>query len=94
MDTCDGGSGPLCVCFNQLSSIQQTYYGQYNELATSWELFRRVEIYNSNVALMRSQGDKSVTYWQFANNQEKSYYNQGGILFATYLNYTSTVRKI
>ena len=47
------------------------YYGQYNELALSWELFRRVELYNSNVALMRSQGDKSVSYWQFANNQEK-----------------------
>jgi len=85
--------GPLCTCFTQLSTIQSMSYNQYNDYATSWELFRRVELYNSNVSTQRGNGDSNLNYWQFPTQKERSMYRQGGVLFATYLNFTSTVQK-
>lgn len=94
LPACSGtGGGPLCTCFSQLSTIQQMYYGQYQDYATSWELFRRVELYNSNVSTQRGNGDTSASYWQFQTMEERTYYRQGAVLFATYLQYTSTVQK-
>jgi hypothetical protein len=69
------------------------YYNQINELATSWETFRRVEIYNSNISTQRGNGNTSLSYYQFFNNQERTMWRQGGTLFATYLGYTSTIQK-
>jgi hypothetical protein len=86
-------TSPLNVCFTELSTIQSMYYNQYNELATSWELFRRVELYNSNVSTLRGNGDLGYTYWTFANSEERSYYRQGAALFYQYLGYTSTIQK-
>jgi hypothetical protein len=93
METCGGGTGPLCVCFSQLSTIQSMYYGQIQELQTSWELFRRVELYNSNVSTMRSSGNSNVRYWQFGNAEELTYYRQGGQLYFRAFGYSNTVQK-
>lgn len=86
MSTC--GSGPLCTCFNQIQGIQSLYYGQLQDYATSWEMFRRVELYNSNVSTTHTG-----TYWKFANSEDFTYYRQGAILFATYLGYSTIVEK-
>jgi hypothetical protein len=93
MSQCGGGSGPLCTCFNEVKGIQSMYYGQYQELAQSWELFRRVELYNSNVSTMRGSGAGSAPYWQFGNSEELTSYRQGAFLFASYLNYSTIVQK-
>jgi hypothetical protein len=69
------------------------YYGQINELGTSWETFRRVEIYNSNISTQRGNGNTSLSYYQFFNNQERTLWRQGQTLFVTYLGYTSTIQK-
>jgi hypothetical protein len=93
MSQCGGGSGPLCTCFNEVKGIQSMYYGQYQELAQSWELFRRVELYNSNVSTVRGNGGVAGPYWQFANNEDLTSYRQGAFLFASYLNYSTIVQK-
>ena len=83
----------LNTCFTQISTISAMYYGQYQEYATSWEYFRRVELYNSNVSTQRGNGNTNVSYWKFNTSEDLTYYRQGGILFATYLNYTTPVEK-
>lgn len=93
MSQCGGGTGPLCTCFSDVPGIKSMYYGQYTDLATAWELFRRVELYNSNVSTLRGEGDSNASYYQFVTNQEQSYYRQGGVLFFTYLQYSSIVQK-
>lgn len=93
MSVCGDGSSPLCTCFNNVPGIKFMYYGQYTDLATGWETFRRIELYNSNVSTLRGQGNTDLNYYQFVTNQEQSYYRQGGVLFFTYLNYSTIVEK-
>ena len=88
MQTCGGGTGPLCVCFSQLSSITSMYYGQLQDLTASWETFRRVELYNSNVSTQRGEGNKAIRYYQFKDAEELSYYRQGGVLYFRAFEYT------
>jgi hypothetical protein len=91
--SCGGGSGPLCTCFNEVKGIQSLYYGQYQELAQSWELFRRVELYNSNVSTVKGNGGPAAPYWKFANSEELTFYRQGASLFFSYLGYSTIVEK-
>lgn len=93
MSQCGGGTGPLCTCFNEVKGIQSLYYGQYQDYASSWELFRRVELYNSNVSTVRGEGGVGAPYWKFNNSEEFTMYRQGSILFATYLGYSTIVEK-
>jgi hypothetical protein len=86
-------TSPLDKCFVDISGIQGFYYGQLQDYATSWELFRRVELYNSNVSTQRGQGNSNVQYWQFKQAEELTYYRQGAILFATYAGYSTPVQK-
>jgi hypothetical protein len=87
------GGSPLNVCFTQISTVSALYYGQYQDYATSYEYFRRVELYNSNVSTLRGNGDTNATYWKFNTSEDLTYYRQGGFLFATYWNYTTPVQK-
>jgi hypothetical protein len=86
---------PLCRCFVDISGVQSLYYNQYREYATSWELFRRVELYNSNVSTVRGNNpaDSNISYWQFGNNEELTLYRQGAILFSAYAGYSTIVQK-
>ena len=96
MSTCGGGTGPLCTCFNQIQGIQSMYYGQLQDYATSWEMFRRVELYNSNVSTTRGSNGGAITgpgYWKFNNSEDFTLYRQGAILFSTYLGYSTIVEK-
>ena len=90
--SCGGGSGPLCKCFVDIG-IQSLNYAQYQEYGQSWELFRRVELYNSNVSTQRATGDTSLSYWQFPNNDDLTLYRQGQILFFTYAGYSTIIEK-
>ena len=81
------------TCFVDISGVKSMYYGQYRDYATSWEIFRRVELYNINISTQRGQGNSNLNYYQFYDNQERSLYRQGASLFATYIGYTSTVQK-
>ena len=91
--SCDNNS-PLCRCFVDISGVQSLYYNQYREYATSWELFRRVELYNSNVSTQKGiTGSNGASYWQFGNSEEYTLYRQGAILFATYAGYSTIVQK-
>jgi hypothetical protein len=95
MSSCGGGTGPLCTCFTDVSGIQSLYYGQLQDYAASWEMFRRVELYNSNVSTVRGggSGTSSPGYWQFRNSEDFTLYRQGAILFSTYLGYSTIVQK-
>jgi hypothetical protein len=86
-------NNPLNTCFSDLSTITSTYYGQYIQYATSWETFRRVELYNINVSTQRAGGNSNITYYQFFSNQEKTYYNEGAGLFFSKLGFSTTVQK-
>lgn len=83
----------LNTCFVDVSGVKCLFYNQYRDYASSWEIFRRVELYNSNVSTQRGQGNTTLSYYQFYDNQERSLYRQGAILFTTYIGYTSTVQK-
>jgi hypothetical protein len=91
--SCGGGTGPLCTCFNEVKGIQSLYYGQLQDYAASWELFRRVELYNSNVSTVKGQSGSGGTYWQFRTNEDLTLYRQGAILFSTYLGYSTIIEK-
>jgi hypothetical protein len=95
MSQCGGGTGPLCTCFTDLSGIQSMYYGQLRDMASSWELFRRVELYNSNVSTQRGMGNTTngLTYWQFYDSEQHTLYRQGAQLFYSYLSYSTIVEK-
>lgn len=91
--SCGGGTGPLCTCFSDVSGIQSLYYTQYQDYAASWEMFRRVELYNSNVSTVNASGNASLSYWQFPNNEALTLYRQGQILFFQYAGYSTIVQK-
>lgn len=95
MSQCGGGTGPLCTCFSDVKGIKSMYYGQIRDLADSWEIFRRVELYNSNVSTQRGMGDTSpaLTYWQFYDGEQRTLYRQGAQLFFTFLEYSTIVQK-
>jgi hypothetical protein len=95
MSQCGGGTGPLCTCFGDIKGIQSMYYGQIRDLADSWEIFRHVELYNSNVSTQRGMGDTSpsLTYWQFYDSEQRTLYRQGAQLFFSYLQYSTIVQK-
>ncbi len=69
------------------------YYGQLQDLSSSWEMFRRVELYNSNISTQRAQGNTSLNYWQFGNSEELTLYRQGGMLYFRAFGYSNTVQK-
>lgn len=95
MSSCGGGTGPLCTCFSDISGIQSLYYSQLQDYAASWEMFRRVELYNSNVSTVRgsSTSPGGPGYWQFINSEDFTLYRQGAVLFRTYLGYSTIVEK-
>lgn len=83
----------LYTCFVDISGIQSMYYGQLQDYKDSWETFRRVELYNSNISTIRAGGNTSLTYWQFQSFEDQTLYKQGAQLFAYYIGYSTIVQK-
>ena len=66
---------------------------QFRIYKDAWNTFNRVQSYNSNISTQRGNGNTSLSYYQFFNNQERTLWRQGQTLFVTYLGYTSTIQK-
>jgi hypothetical protein len=54
-----------------LTQSQLRYY------KTSVQTFNRVQDYNSNISTLRSQGDSTLSYYQFISLEEKNNYTKG-----------------
>ena len=96
MSTCGDNSSPLCICFTDakyISGITALTYSQKQDYTKSWNTFRTVELYNSNVSTLHDQGNTSVSYWKFASSEDISYYKTGALLYYQYLGYSSIVQK-
>jgi hypothetical protein len=97
MQTCGGGTGPLCLCFQDVNPQKYLTYAQLRDYNAAWETFRRVELYNSNVSTVRGGGQGMMTsnlnYYQFFSQQEQATWRTGSVLFFTYLGYSTIVQK-
>ena len=96
MSSCGDGSSPLCICYNDpkyMSSITSLSYSQKYENTLGWDMFNRVERWNSNVSTLHSQGDSNAVYWKFASSEDISYYKNGALLHVQYLGYSTIVQK-
>lgn len=81
------------VCFSDIEGIQSLTYAQLRDYTKSWETFKRVESYNSNVSTLRANGDNSLVYYQFPTTNDYSLYRKGQLLQFTYLGFSTTVSK-
>lgn len=86
-------NSPLEICLPNISPVKSLTYAQYQDDLYSWNTFRTVELYNSNISTQRGQGNKVLNYYQFFSQTEKAAYNTGAVLFFTYLQYSTIVSK-
>lgn len=86
-------NSPLDICLPDISPVKSLTYAQYQDDLFSWNTFRKVELYNSNVSTLRGEGNKVLNYYQFFNQTEKAAYNTGAVLYFTFLNYSTIVTK-
>jgi hypothetical protein len=87
------GTGPLYTSISQISSINSLTYVQKQDYTKSWNTYRSIELYNSNVSTQHGLGNADIDYWKYTNYTEIAAYQTGQIMFVTYLGYTSTVQK-
>ena len=64
------------VC-QDLSGFVFLNSSQLRNYRTSIQIFDRIQNYNSNISTLRSQGDLTLSYYQFISSQEKNMYTQG-----------------
>jgi hypothetical protein len=83
----------LNTCFKSLSTIQSTSYNQLNATKNAWDVFQKVELYNSNISTQHGQGNKNLQYYQYPNSVDQTLYRQGASLFFYYLGYSTIVQK-
>lgn len=86
-------NSPLCVCLPDISPVKSLTYAQYQDNLFSWNTFRKVELYNSNISTQRGNGNTSLNYYQFFSQTEKAAYDTGQQLFFSFLNYSTIVEK-
>ncbi len=60
--------------FSGLNCFTQLQYKTY------WNVFERIQAYNSNVSTLRAGGDLGLTYYQFVNTEERTEFTYGQIL--------------
>ena len=68
-------------CFD-LSGFRFMTPAQFRIYKTSWDIFNRVQSYNSNISTLRHGGATYLNYYQFIDQQERSQYRQGQQLHA------------
>lgn len=83
----------LQVCYSDLSGIGGLDFSQTIEIKNSWNTFRRIEIYNIGVSTARKAGDRTQTYYVFADNQERMNYIRGLNLHTAYIGFSTVVKK-
>jgi hypothetical protein len=47
------------------------------EYQDSWNVYNRIQIYNSNISTIRGNGDKTVIYYTYANYDELNSFTIG-----------------
>ena len=47
---------------------------------TWWNTFERIQAFNSNISTIRATGDKTPSYYQFVNGEEKNGFITGRML--------------
>jgi hypothetical protein len=67
------------VCLD-LSGFKWLFQSQKLEYQQSFALFGKVQNFNSNISTLRAAGDSNLSYYQFANTEEKTRFLQGRFL--------------
>ncbi len=47
---------------------------------TYWNVYNRIQIYDSNVSTVRGEGDKKATYYQYVSYDERNSFINGQML--------------
>ena len=53
---------------------------QFRIYKDAWNTFNRVQGYNSNISTLRAAGNKTLNYYQYYDNNEKTQFRQGQML--------------
>jgi hypothetical protein len=83
----------LQICYSDLSGIGGLDFSQTIEIKSSWDTFRRVEIYNIGISTARNGGDKTKQYYVYRDNAERMSYVRGLNLHAAYAGFSTVVKK-
>jgi hypothetical protein len=71
-----GGGGP-CFDLSGFFALPQSTQFLYRDY---WNTFNRIQAYNIGVSTIRSGGDKTQTYYQYASGDERMSYINGQML--------------
>jgi len=83
----------LNTCFQSISTIQSVSYKQLNQRLIAWNMFQKVELFNSNISTQRGQGNTTLQYYQFTGSGDQTLYREGSSLFLYYIGYSTIVEK-
>jgi hypothetical protein len=82
------------TCIEDISGFQFLSQSQYMTYKEAWNIFNKVENFNSNVSTFKASHPKVLmNYYQFANNTEKNKYNDGLSLHTKYLGPQTVVQQ-
>lgn len=71
---------PRPLCPTDLSGFKFLYDSQYLKYKRSATFFQQVQAFNSNVSTLRSQGQTTLSYYQFPTSTQKDQYDRGRFL--------------
>ena len=71
---------PRPLCPTDLSGFKFLYDSQLLKYKRSATYFQQVRAFNSNVSTLRSQGQTTLSYYQFPTTQLKDEYTKGRFL--------------
>jgi hypothetical protein len=71
---------PRPLCPSDLSGFKFLYDSQYLKYKRSAVFFQQVQAFNSNVSTLRSQGQFTLSYYQFPTSTQKDQYERGRFL--------------
>ena len=63
-------------CFD-VSGFRYMTPTQFRIYKDAWNVFNRVQSYNSNISTLRDSGNKILNYYQFYDQNERTQYRQG-----------------
>ena len=66
-------------CFD-LSGFKGMSPIQFRIYKDAWNVFNRVQEYNSNISTLRFAGNKTLNYYQYVDNKERAQFATGQLL--------------
>lgn len=67
------------ITFNSMTGLTNSQYLIYAEAE---RIFLRVQAYNTNIRSRRVAGNKTLSYYVFADNTERTMYRQGQFILS------------